>query len=305
MTLSPDLKTAWHDRVVRMSDSQLVLLAQSFRWHRAFGCGRTYPATRTIELARADVAAGKRRYISHPAIVRQSDGMAYVEKPDSVGLRFVGRVVAECGGRNGIWDNRESSGWFTDPYGDTFKDGSGLIWGEVWQLPGRKGQARFVAGYRIGGCDSGPCLDLSRVYSEDSRDLWGSDADPRNMDAAQDAARAADSMAQHAAEEEREYQTAWQAGSRYSDESDSLAAAREELKSILAERRQVKGQAAYPALCGAIKARVSALLSDIAENRQRMAELAAGDYRDLCFWPGEERLQDAFCEGADLDKFPA
>lgn len=294
MTLSPDLKTA-------------------FRWHmrnptRVVGRhGLGFPrdrATHALELARADVAAGKRRYSSHPAIVRQRDGMAYIEKPESVGLRFVGRVQAECY-RGNIWDNRDSSGWLTDPEGWHSRDGSGLIWGEVWQLPGRKGQARFVAGYRIGGCDSGPCLDLSSVYSEDSRDLWGCDAEPRNMDAARDAARTADSMAQHAAEEEREYQTAWQAGSRYSDESDSLAAAREELKGILAERRQVKGQAAYPALCGAIKARVSALLSDIAENRRCMAELAAGDYRDLCFWPGEERLQDAFCDSADLDKFPA
>ena len=282
MTLSPELKAA-------------------FRFNRR--CA--YPAARAIELARQDLAAGKQRYSYGPARpVKQSDGMTYLENPKSCGLRYVGRVIADCGGRNGIWDSRDSSGWFTDPYGDTFKDGSGLVWGEVWQLPGRKGESRYVAGYRFGGSDSGPCLDLSRVYVEQSNgDNWA--GYPQRQDAAQDAARAADSMAQHAAEKEREYQTAWAAGSRYSDESDQLAAAREDLKSILAERRKVKGQAAYPALCKAIRARVTDLLESMRESRDNMRELAEGDSSPLIFWPGDKRLHDAFCEGAGLDKFPA
>jgi len=58
-------------------------------------------------------------------------------------------------------------------------------------------------------------------------------------------------------------------------------------------------------LCGAIKARVSALLDDMREARETMRELAAGDHSDLIFWSGEQRLRDAFCEGAGLGTFPA
>lgn len=34
-------------------------------------------------------------------------------------------------------------------------------------------------------------------------------------------------------------------------------------------------------------------------------DLAQGDYSPLIFWTGDKRLQDAFCEGASLDSFPA
>lgn len=277
-----------------------------------------------MERARKDVQEGKRRYPvpvkPYPAVAWQpgKPGLAYVENPASVGLRLVGRVMADTP-RGDIWDNRENSGWYTDPYSDVFRDGTGLCYGVVYQLPGRNGESRFVAGYQFGGCDGGPTLDLANIYAEPAAyyvplrktstgtygGYWSYQDNAREMDSARTAAYAADSMAQHAAEQEREYQTAWAAGSRYADESHDVQVNRDFLRDILKERREVKGQAGYPALCKALRAQVADLLRDIAKGRKSMRELADGDYRDLIFWTGEERLRDAFCEGAGLDKFPA
>ena len=298
-------------------------LQNAFRWHmRAFMTQRAAGlspfsanlqrdldllaggvAKRAIALARADVAQGKRRYPSgyrgDGGVYRQSGkpGLAYVGKPESVGLRFVGKVEAECGGRNGYWSKRETCGWYTDPHG-----GTGLCWGVVYQITGRNGESRFVAGYQFGGCDDGPTLDIGTIYAEPRDDY---DASPTELDAARDAARSADSMAQHAAEAEREYQTAWQAGSAYASEGETIAEARKDALAILKERHAVKGdKGAYPALCAAIRDRVADLLSTISEARAKRANLAAGDEPDLYFWPGDKRLQDAFCEGAGIESFP-
>lgn len=286
-------------------------LKAAFRFHmqnrfRAYGDIRPY-AEIALAKARADLEDGKARYPSpmrpYPAVTWQpgQPGLAYVEKPESVGLRLVGRVMPECGGRNGYWDKSGKTGWFTDPFGDVFKDGTGLCWGVVYQLPGRNGESRFVAGYQMGGTDGGPTLDLSRVYVGAAQFGDYYTTKPQDDESAIDAAREADDMARRAAEDEREYQTAWHAGARYADESADLQKARAEIKGILAERRQVKGQSGYPALCKAVTTRVRDLLADMRDARENMAKLAAGDYPDLIFWPGSATLAMAFNEAAGDD----
>lgn len=308
--INPELQNAfrWHMRAF-MAKRAAGLAPFSAKLQRDMDSLAGGVAKRAIALARADVAQGKRRYPSGyrggNGVCWQSGkpGLAYVEKPESVGLRLVGKVEAECGGRNGYWSNRETCGWYTDPYGDVFRDGTGLCWGVVYQLSGRNGESRFVAGYQFGGCDGGPTLDLGTIYSEPRGEY---DTSPTEQDATRDAARSADSMAQHAAEEEREYQTAWQAGSAYASEGETIAEARQAALAILKERHAVKGdKGAYPALCAAIRDRVTDLLSTISEARAKRANLAAGDEPDLYFYSGEKRLQDAFCEGAGLESFPA
>lgn len=284
-------------------------LASAFRWHLQnmpryrHGFGDAPRTVFALAMARRDVAAGKTRYPAPikpwPAFGAEHDsGERCATDSDGFGLRFVGRVMAECGGRNGIWDNRDSSGWYTSPYGESDM----LCHGVVYQLPGRNGESRFVAGYQFTDCDGGPTLDLSRVYAEPRGFGYASAFE---TDAARDAAYAADSMAKRAAETEREYQAAWQAGARYSDESSDLQAIRQEVLGILAERRALKGTTGYPALCKAITARVRDLLDDMAERRKIMRNLADGMFGDLAFYTGDKRLQDAFCEGASLDSFPA
>lgn len=311
MSTSPEIKAAFRHYLQRPRNVR-----------RAYGDARPL-AVVALALARKDVAEGRRRYapdLKGAGVCWQPSepGRAYIESPESVGLRLVGRVSPE--GRRGWFSDNPAEGWITDPHGDVFRDGTGLCWGVVYQLPGRNGESRFIAGYQFGGSEAGPTLDLSRVYAEPAAfwepvrkghsgmtygGYWSYQSNPRDMDSAHDAARAADNMAQHAAEEERDYQTAWAAGSRYADEAADIAAHRAEIKGILAERRALKGQSSYPALCGAITARVRQLLSNIAKGRKRMADLAEGDFPDLTFWNSDARLRDAFCEGANMSEFPA
>lgn len=311
-------------------------LLSAYRWHRTSRnrASRWRPIPSPMEAlkrARDDVATGRLRYPDTPAPAvtwqspaaphdpigtwsnpypRKGERLAYVEHPEKAGLRLVGRVQSDCVGRNGYWDSREESGWYTDPYGDTFRDGSGLCYGLVYQLPGRDGKARFVAGYQFGGCDGGPTVDLGAIYETDTRDHWSGGYDPQEVDGARDAARAADSMAQRAAEDEREYQTAWQAGSHYANARAEAVETRRQLRELLADRRKARAidPAGFPAICAAIRSNVARALDDLREARDRMRQLADGDYSRgstwLGFYTGDKRLCEAFNEGAGESVLP-
>lgn len=193
----------------------------------------------------------------------------------------------------------DHNGWYTDPFGDVFRDGSGLCFGVVCQLPGKGGRARYVAGYQFGGVDGGPTLDLTTVYESESTG-WHGDT----PDAMTDAARAADELARIAGEKEREYQTAWQAGSQWAGELETVETTRRETLALLKENRESGGSRDLPAIHATIKAAACEARARIVAARDRMKELAAGDCDSLYFWPGDETLQGAFCEGAGLDAMP-
>lgn len=279
----------------------LELLLSPYRFHRSLNVPRInrseplYPmrATTALQAARIDVEAGKTRYgasrwVKPIAAVTWANKLAHIADPEKAGLRFVGKAH-EFGLRS-----IGHTGWHTDIFGDLAKEGDGLCWGVVYQLPGRSGKARFVAGYQFGGTDAGPTLDLGKIYKGES--YW--DGSPPQCDAAQQAARAADSMAEKAADEEREYQTAWQAGVAWSNIQDEISKDRSELLELLAERRAYKGDRHYPALCRAIRSAVGDFKQRISTGRRKAELLAEGDSDTLQFWPGEQRLKDAFNEGA-------
>jgi hypothetical protein len=79
------------------------------------------------------------------------------------------------------------TGWFTNYDGTTYKDGSGNVRGIVVELPAAPGfpNGRFLAGYCWG--------------DNDERVLW-----PQLHDDSDDAARCADSHAEHFADKQRE-----------------------------------------------------------------------------------------------------
>lgn len=269
-----------------------------------------YPAASrsaiALQLARADVANGKIRY---PAPIRgnsmragsDSDkpGSVYVENPESFGLRLVGRVSPDF--RRGPFSDNAAEGWYDNPYGESFKDGSGLVYGLVYQLPARKGKSRFVAAYQFGESDSGALIDFGTIHV--SPFAGGTDDTAREDDAAHDAARDADYLAKKAAEAEREYKTAWRAGSDYAEHAADVATTRKQVLGILSERRAAMHNNAitdgdYFQLCDAIRVRVRDLLRDIAKARAAMRELAEGDNPTLGFWTGDANLRDAFNDGA-------
>jgi hypothetical protein len=141
--------------------------------------------------------------------------MAYVEDVTAIGLRFVGRVEAESYGSVNTWAKRETCGWYTNDDGESYKDGDGLCWGIVYQLPASnhgKQRLRFVAGYVMGGWDKGVTLDFGHIFT-DVR--VSSNEGATDTNGALEAAKHADEMAREAAEEEREYQR------QYREEQDA------------------------------------------------------------------------------------
>jgi hypothetical protein len=193
------------------------------------------------------------------------------------------------------------TGWYTNPFGEAFKDGSGLCHGVVARLAGG-GPARFVAGYRMGDHDddNAGTFSMRGLYVAESSDE--SDIEQ----AGQDAARAADQLASMIAEDESEYQAAWQAGQEYSQEGETIATARAAARAILSERRELirANGSGWPAVCDAIRAQVTSHCDTIRTARERRAKLAAGDDPTFYFWARSERMQAAFVDGVNLDWFP-
>jgi len=194
------------------------------------------------------------------------------------------------------------TGWYTNPFGEASKDGSGLCHGVVARLAG-VGPARFVAGYRMGDHDDDDAgtFAMRALYVATSSDE--SDIEQ----ASQDAARVADELARMVADLESEYQAAWQAGQEYSQEGETIATARAAARAILSERRELirANWSGWPAMCDAIRAQVTAHCDTIRTARERRAELAAGDDPTLYFWARSERMQAAFVDGGNLDCFPS
>src|SRR5690606_3922161 len=117
----------------------------------------------------------------------------------------------------------------------------------------------------------------------------------------------ADSLAEHAAEEARNYDSAFQAGARYSDLGEEIKVSRAEALAILQDRKSASGSAT---LCAVIREKVDSLVAAIAEARIARASLAHGqgessDDWARGFWTGDKRLQAAFADGAGLARFPA
>ncbi len=181
----------------------------------------------------------------------------------------------------------DHKGWYTNPYGESFKDGSGLVWGVVASLPGKDHKPRYLAGYQFGGQDQGITLSLKTIY--DSED---------------DAARAGDSMAEKAGESEKEYQTAWQAGSRWADLKQELSDIRQRVLEVLKENRESGGSRDLPAIHAFIRDKVCEMRGEMARKRDQMRDLANGDFQELIFWPRGESERDAFCEGAGVTSYP-
>ena len=192
---------------------------------------------------------------------RESAGLRWVENPDR-GLRFAGfsdELLKEY-----VYANR---GWYTD------EDCSEGYAGVVYRLPSRGKRPSLVAGYAqvsFGSKrrreDDGACLDFSRVYDHE-----------------REAARAADSIAEHEAGKEREYQEAWRMGVDWSETRERIANNRREVLEILRERKA--------APCESFKAsRVASLLAERGALYGKLEELAESN----CYAP----LRDAWRDGA-------
>lgn len=175
------------------------------------------------------------------------------------------------------------TGWYADAHQEE------LYIGHVWQLPARGGVPQYVAGYveECGGLPRG--MDLRRatgyvVLEHNGRGLV-------TYDDKEDAARAADALAEVKAEEAREYSERWTAASDADADRDAardaLRDARAAASNVLhAWRAQVKAGPAAPEICGLLRERLAdarddmrRALRDIREAAERIEDLGmAGEF---------------------------
>lgn len=265
-------------------------------------------AQSALARARADVANGTERHnFNYISRLHYFNGrMSWVERPADIGLRFVGYADKIVSLRH--------TGWYTDPEGERE-----TLRGVVYQLPGRNGKPLFVAGHDNtdnGAADSGgPALiDFGTLYEGEGTELvkprdgwsayWAYETNPADHDGAKEAARGADSFAEKRAEEEREYQTAWQAGSMYAMEGERIKEVRKGMLALMKERREIMystdtGKPPH-AICNALRGAIGDMLDTIREARAKRAQLKSGDFDGLEFYEHDSSLQSAFADGANL-----
>lgn len=208
---------------------------------------------------------------------RPDERAFYVDAFDSdLGLREIGRadnVATAAGYPRSI----EHSGWYTreEDYGET-------VAGYVLQLPARNGKPVYIPGIAWTDCDGVTLYPLDQ-YEEPL-----------------DAAKAADGIAERVAEESREYDSAWQLGSRYARLGEELEQSRKAALELMAEMKPLRRAAdGPPAICSALRAQLQGFINEARDARKERAELR-GEAESLSSWDRARRreLQGAFNEGA-------
>lgn len=197
----------------------------------------------------------------------------WVETPETLGMR-------DCGDATEIINARHN-GWFVDDYGNVAK-GAVYRWGRYYipaiRDPDNDGPIMILWGARIA------CADGREDASEDNGAL-------------KQAAGIADGVAERFAEEQREHDAAFRAGARWGELKAENSEARKKALALIAD---IKSHGDYrPAVCQALKEKLSDWLDDIRERKNRMAELKSGNLDNFWFYPGDERIMASFNEGAE------
>lgn len=244
-----------------MTDSILI---ENFRYHRR----ARRNATLALELARKDVAAGKRRYTSatysrggnNP--LHDSDGYkmcAWIE--DTSAMRRVG-TAQEISRRN---DSRavDHMGWYLDDWQEE------TAVPVVYQLPARNGAPFFAYGYDDWNNNGAAFLCFANDASDDL-----------------EAARYADGLTESMAERERDYRRAWEAGNKFVSLADDIKEARVVIRQLAAELRQWHAQGFFradSAICCTLREAIERRFSAINEAREERETLFRDYGRDSGF----------------------
>lgn len=268
-------------------------LARSYKYWRQLGRA----PREALQRAALDYFRRDRRYPRGSRFAAMGapfgrDGLRWADDPGAVGLRFVG-FADDIAGRT-----IEHRGWYTDS--DEFGE---VLRGAVYQLPGRKGRARYLAAYREGsggkrdwtdtaapGAAAIACREVFEAERGDSDAYYhyrGGDA----PEAAREAARRADSIAETVARDQREYNEAWQAARRWSDLADDIAEIRAQARQLVADMRAAikSGVTAAPSICAALRKSLRGLIEAAAELKAERESLAD----DFYHWQDGRRLSIA------------
>lgn len=241
-------------------------LKETFQFRRSYG----HTATRALELARADIAAGKPRK-HYPLIGGMrggadfkigSDSVFWCERPADYlrSLGFVDEMSDEGRMRGYCIDHK---GWFLD---DDFQDE--VARGVVFQLPGKNGKPRYIGGV-ADPCNDGPAILSLEIFDDKT-----------------DAAHSADELARIYADNEKDYRRASNAGNHFVElgqEADSL---RTRIIQLGAERRALRAKLSplqFPAACKALADAIRHAYAGIVAAREERAELESNFGRDAAF----------------------
>lgn len=255
-------------------------LKTAYRFHRS-----AYPARPSIALQRAksDVEAGKRRYASgywwSPCRenIGNPQGVRWIEKPSSVGFRFVG-FADEVSRREGYFRAIDHTGWFTDS--DFFE----VYRGAVYQLPARNGKPLYYAAYREGYDGKSGWKDTAYDSDYGAAGIDFSEI----HDCPMEAARAADGLAEKQAKDSREYNDAWRAANQWYELGESMQAKRREARQLVRDMREAikSGISAAPSICNALRAQLRRLLEQWETMREEREELESNFY----YWQDGKRI---------------
>lgn len=244
--------------------------ARLYRYHRQNGHKPREALQRTCADALANVNRYPREAISIGAPF--NGGLRWIDGISRVGLRFVGFADELVDGRA-----INHTGWYQDSEGamETLR-------GAVYRLPGRNGRARYVAGYREGSSRGGrswsdmnpdsAAVDLSEIFTEDG-DVA---ADRDHYGAHRDAAYRADQHAERMAEQQREYNDAWQAARRWSEAGDEMKKERAAARQLVRDMRTAlrSGITAAPSICNALRMALRTHAREWEDLRQERAKLS-------------------------------
>jgi hypothetical protein len=142
------------------------------------------------------------------------------------------RIVGDSGEVN---TRQGHNGWYCDIWQEE------TVTGVVLQMPARNGEPRYFPAVKWSDREGVTLYPLD-IY-----------------DNKEDAARAADHIAERIGEEEREYSLKDRAEQDIEDAREEIKAAREERRALVAEMKQQDRNAARPAICAALRKQLADL----------------------------------------------
>ncbi len=175
--------------------------------------------------------------------------MRWIESPEAVGLRFVGKAH-DVARNNGALRAIDHTGWYVDEYQDN------LVCGVVYQLSGRGGQPRYLAGHADPWNDGAACLSFDEIFGDEM-----------------EAARRADRIAELMAEGERKHACRCSNEARAEEIPDEIHSELMTARALLQDYRRIPVH--LIAARAVISQRIASLrrvVADLREERQTLAD---------------------------------
>lgn len=175
--------------------------------------------------------------------------LRWIEHPAGFGLRFVGYA-------DELNRSIRHTGWFLEDDADWSGE---TARGAVYRVASKHGKPRFFAGLYTSTDTEGATVALEMETIDDESE----------------AALRADRLAEMYAETERDYHRAGNAGFQFAELGEAIAGYRATARSLIREMKAARKRTltGWPAICGALRARLAELRHDSHKAWEERAEL--------------------------------